>query len=103
MVNFDTIWPGALASVFDAHGVAASYTPYGGAAVACTVILHKATAPQPQGYEAQAWGPGTTIESRLSETTSEPNRNDTFLIGSTTYTVQEVLENDDYVVKTAVT
>lgn len=67
---------------------------YNGSA-SCVVNLVKDVAMQPAGYDAQTWKQGTMIEYLLSEVGgTEPSIGDTFLIGSTTWTVKSVEEND---------
>lgn len=95
----DTVGP----AIFNALGDAATYTPSGGAAVSCTVIITFNVMLQPTGVEAQVWQGGTTIEALLSEITSEPNRGDVFVVRGVSYTVQAVLENDGVSVRVVVT
>ena len=89
-------------AIFNALGDSATFTPSGGAAVSCTVIITFNVMLQPTGVEAQVWQSGTTIEALLSEITNEPNRGDVFVVGGVSYTVQAVIENDGVNVRVAV-
>jgi hypothetical protein len=90
-------------AIFGALGDSSTFTPSGGAAVSCTVIITFNVMLQPTGVESQVWQGGTTIEALLSEITNEPNRGDVFVAGGVSYTVQTVLENDGVSVKVVVT
>lgn len=93
----------AAPAIFNALGDLSTYTPAGGAAVACTVIVTFNVMLQPTGVESQVWQGGTTIEALCSEITNEPNRGDVFVVRSVSYTVQAVLENDGVSVRVVVT
>lgn len=83
----------------DGEAVAATYTDlYTPAAAApCTVIKHTGMLAQPSGLEAQVWAQGIRIEARRSEV-GLPHRDDTFVIGATTYYVLSVSEYDEHTV-----
>lgn len=81
-------------------GQAATYTPPSGPAVACTVIVSKSTQQQP-GTEAYMQERFTTIAVRKSEV-DQPKRGGTFLVGSTTYVVDKIQDDDGIVVTTVV-
>lgn len=83
-------------------GSAATFTPTGGAAIDCSVVLNKDVDLQPSGLDAQVWERGTTIDALIAEIISEPNRGDVFTVASVDYTVQSVLSNDGRFVKVKV-
>lgn len=94
----------AVADIFNtAVGVDATFTPAGGVVIPCRVILERSVLMQPTSMDAQVYERGTTIEAQLVEITNEPNRGDTFTIGSETFTVQSIEENDGITVKAIVT
>lgn len=93
-MTFESILDRASADIFAQLGRAATFTPATGSAVSCTVVLDVGVRLQTDGYTGQASAQVTTVEGLVSEIGREPNRNETFLIGSTTYTVQSTLEND---------
>lgn len=94
----------AVADMFNSViGENATFTPSGGAAISCRVILERSVLMQPSSMEAQVWERGTTIEAQLAEIIDEPNRGDTFAIGSETFTVQSIEENDGITIKVIVT
>ncbi len=95
----DTVGP----AIFNALGDVSTFTPSGGSAVSCTVVITFNVMLQPTGVEAQVWQRGTTIEALLSEITNEPNRGDVFVVRGVSYTVQAVLENDGVSVRVVVT
>lgn len=89
-----------LGSVFfknDEFAVSATFT--GGSAV--DVIVDHDTLIQTDGYEVGVATIGTTITALFSDV-GTPVRGNTFVIGSTTYTVQRIEENDKKVVKMVV-
>lgn len=94
----------AVADIFNsAVGVDATFTPSGGAAIPCRVILERNVLMQPSSMDVQVWERGTTIEAQLAEIINEPNRGDAFTIGTETFTVQSIEENDGITVKAIVT
>lgn len=68
----------------------------------CKVDLSTGIQNEPFGVDAQAWGNNVTIEAILSEIGKEPDKDDTFTIDGTVYTVQTVQENDGRTVKVVV-
>lgn len=84
-------------------GEAATYNPAGGTAVSCRVIVNRDILLQPDGITAQAAAPGTSIEAALAVIGQEPNRGDTFTVGSETFTVQAIARNDGIIVEAVVT
>ena len=82
---------------------AATFTPAVGDAVSLNVALNLVTELQPGGLEAQAWGSETTIEYLLSDIGREADRDETFVVAGTTYTVQDVDKNDGIFVTVNVT
>lgn len=93
------IFAAALPGMFDAGGEDAVYTPAGGVAVDLKIFIDFNVMLQPEGISTQVWDRGTVIEALLSDMAAEPNRGDTFVYDSTTYTVQAILENDGLSVK----
>lgn len=90
-------------AIFAALGEPATYTPAGGAAKSCTVILTEGVQLQPVGVESQVWQRGTTIDALLAEIGSTPARGDVFTVAGTTYTVQAILDDDGMTIKAVVT
>jgi hypothetical protein len=95
--TFDTVYennfPDAFKSVF---GVDATYTRVStGAQYQITVMFEEEKTEQIQGYEMVAWKQGDEIEVLLKDIDNvEPDRGDTFLIGSETLTVEKPIKND---------
>ena len=90
------IFGAALTDIFDSPiGDDAVYTPYGGAALPpLRVIIDRSFSLHPAG-DAQVYERGVTIEVILDDISNvEPNRGSTFVVGSETFTVQSILEND---------
>lgn len=84
--------------IFDKLGTAATYTPSAGDAVSCTVVVQQGTGLMPMDTQAQFWGDETHLFCLVDEC-GEPDRGETFTVGATTYTVDEVLDNNSYVVE----
>ncbi|MEN6375585.1 MAG: hypothetical protein ABFD75_12525 [Smithella sp.] len=94
----------AVADIFNsAVGADATFTPAGGVAIPCRVLLDRSVLMQPTSMQAQVWERGTTIEAQLAEIINEPDRGDTFAIGAEIFTVQSIEENDGITVKMIVT
>lgn len=85
--------------LFDDLGVDATFTPSVGDPVSCKVNLEIGVDLQPGGLDAQVWRSETTIEYRLAEVGKEADRDETFTVGGTVYTVKDVVENDGRFVK----
>lgn len=102
MTTIDDVFEGMGESLVDTMGVSATYTPSVGDAVTLNVLLDKGVQMQPGPYEAQAHAQGVTISALLSELGKEPDRDETFTIGATTYTILTVLENDNLFVRCSV-
>lgn len=103
MGTFSELIESDTAGIFTMDGDDATFTPAGGVPVSCHVFVTKSVMLQPAGVETQVWQRGTTIEALVSELGGEPDRGDVFTVGSATYTVQAILENDGLVVKAVVT
>ena len=97
------IFDQAASDIFAALGEDAIFTPATGDAVELKVNLETGENFQPGSIEAQVWGSEKTIEYVFDDIGREVNRDETFLIGSTTYTVQGVQENDGRFCKAVVT
>lgn len=95
------IFDQAIKDIFSKLGVDAVFTT-GGVDTDCKVSLSTGIQNEPLGVDAQVWGNNVTIEVILSEIGKEPDKNDTFTIDGTVYTVQAVQENDDRTVKVVV-
>ena len=98
----DDVFAEAMADLTDEIGSDAVYT-YGSSGeymVDCKVLVEQEVVEQGGGQGALVQV--TTIEARLAEVGQEPDRGDTFAVGATTYTVEDVLENDGTWVKVAV-
>jgi hypothetical protein len=89
-------------AIFAAAGQSATFTPTAGAAVTLSVDVSRKTEYQVQGFETGAAGSEITVEAILDDLGSLPTRGATFLVGTTTYTVTHILENDGRFVKCAV-
>jgi len=74
--------------------VAAVFTPAVGDPVSLNVDVSTGTDFQPGGLDVQAWGTETTLEYLLSDIGREVNKGETFTVGGTVYTVQDVERND---------
>ena len=68
----------------------------------CSVFLDHDVILQPDSYEAQVVESGSTITAKYSDV-GEPKAGSTFLIGSTTYTVHRITENNRELVTMVVT
>lgn len=101
MTAFDT----AIKDIFDDENIGsdAVYTPSGGSAISCRVIIERNVLLQPDSMTTQVYEHGTTIEAILDDMGAEPNRGDTFVIGTETFTVQSIDSNDGMTVVCIVT
>lgn len=108
MATAEEIFNQAAEDIFDKQGVAATYTPSVGDPVEnCKIDVVRGVELEPQGFDSQIWGSGTTIKALLSVLGKEPDADETFTITEgdyedTVYTVLVVLENDGRFVKVAV-
>ncbi len=93
----------AAEDVFSALGEDATFTPAVGDAVSLKVNLGVGVEYQPGSIESQVWGSEKTIEYVLVDIGREVNRDETFTLGSTVYTVQGIEQNDGRFVKVVVT
>ena len=82
-------------------GQDATYSHPGDDPVSCKVNVEIGVDLQPEG-NAQVWEKGVTVEYAIDEVGREADSGDTFTIGTVTYTVKRVVENDGYFVKVAV-
>ena len=90
-----------LVNMFATMGELAMFTPATGSAVSCYVLLSVAVDMQPD-IDTQSWMTGKTIECLFADIGRAPERGETFLVDSVTYTVASVIENDGMTVKMAV-
>jgi hypothetical protein len=98
------IFAAALQDIFNSPmGDDATFTPAGGVAIPCRVIVNRAVLLQPVGMDAQVYERGTTIEAILADIGAEPSRGDVFVVGSETFTVQSIDSNDGDTVVAVVT
>ena len=75
-------------------GVEATYQPNDGDAVSCRVWFDQEIKYQVDNHEGQVRALGYEVEAILDDLGKEPERGETFEIGSTTYTVQSSAENE---------
>ena len=87
--------------MFATMGELATFAPATGSAVSCYVFLSIAVDMQPD-LDTQSWMTGKTIECLFADIGRTPERGETFLVDSVTYTVASVFENDGLTVKMAV-
>jgi hypothetical protein len=80
----------------------ATFTPTTGAAKVVSVIIDKSVDLQPAGFSSAVVAQSITIEAILAELGKEPDRDETFTVSGTVYTVLSVVENDGYTVKVQV-
>lgn len=90
-----------LVDMFATMGESATFMPTTGSAVTCYVLLSIAVDIQPD-LDTQSWMTGKTIECLFADIGRTPERGETFLVDSVTYTVASVIENDGLTVKMAV-
>ncbi|HHT9136471.1 MAG TPA: head-tail joining protein [Candidatus Wunengus sp. YC60] len=90
-----------LVNMFATMGETATFTPTTGAGVTCYVLLSIAVDMQPD-LDTQSWMTGKTIECLFADIGRTPERGETFVVDSVTYTVASVIENDGMTVKMAV-
>jgi hypothetical protein len=94
----------ALQDIFNSLvGDDATFTPAGGVAIPCRVIVNRSVLLQPAGMDAQVYERGTTIEVVLADIGAEPIRGDVFIVGTETFTVQAIESNDGDTVVVVVT
>ena len=99
---YDDVIDGSLADIFSVMGRSATYNPSGMDPVSLKVILEKDVELQPGGYSSQVWEKGSTIEALLDDLGKEPDRDETIVIGSDTWTIQSIERNDGRCVKMVV-
>jgi len=99
MTDISTVFDHVAEDLAETMGVSATYTPAVGDAVTLDVLLNQGVQMQPGPLEAQVWQQGTTIDALLDDLGKEPDRDETITIGSTTYTVLSIAENDGTWVK----
>jgi hypothetical protein len=93
-MSISTILDAAMTDLFNNVGEDAIYTPVTGAVLSCKVWIQKDVQLQPIDFTGQAVENSTLLECLLSEVLTVPQRGATFLVGSTTYTVQTLQKND---------
>ncbi|GAG30475.1 unnamed protein product [marine sediment metagenome] len=107
MATAEEIFNQAAIDIFNKQGVAALYTPSVGDPVSCQVDIERDVDLEPDGFNAQIWGRGITVEGILSVLGKEPDTDETFTITEgdfidTVYTVKTIIENDGRFVKAVV-
>ena len=103
MIGIEKIINDALVNAFASDvAVDATYTPATGDPVECRVIFEERGLYNPPGMEAQVFQRATTITARVDELGRIPVAEETFTIGSTTYTVQAPPEYDGVLAKMVV-
>lgn len=80
---------------------AAIYTPTTGDPVSCNVIVDHDVLVQADGYDMEVATLGKTVTAKVAEV-GTLSRGDTFLVGTTTYTVQRPETNDNVMVTAVV-
>ena len=93
-----SVFQSAADAIFAKLGTSATYTPSAGDAVSCSVVVQSGTGLMPMDTQAQFFGAETHLFCLVDEC-GEPDRGETFTVGGTTYTVDEVLDNNSYVVE----
>ena len=105
-MTFESILDQAAEDIFSVAGVDATFTPDGGDAVSCKVVVSDEAEIQPGGFDLPAIAQVRNIEARLSEVVSDPEPGDVFVIASGlyagTWTVGDEISNDGIFVKVAV-
>jgi hypothetical protein len=92
-----------FAAAGDPDAVTATYTPSSGPAkTGVRIMLDKDLLLQPGGFVSAVSAQGITIEAALDDLGKEPDRDETFTVGSIVYTVLSVQENDGHTVKVQV-
>lgn len=86
----------AAGDLFAEMGQPATFIPSEGNVVDCTVVLEERTDMQPD-ILGQSYERITVVKGLFSEI-EEPSEGERFIIGQTTYTVVDVIENDGYFV-----
>uniref|UniRef100_A0A6M3XUA1 Head-tail joining protein n=1 Tax=viral metagenome TaxID=1070528 RepID=A0A6M3XUA1_9ZZZZ len=104
-MGFATARSGAVASVFNNMGAAATFIPLSGDAVSCTVRLKHEDAALPGGYEALVQARKYTIRYQISDINRNVYDGEYFEISGTRYYCGEMIdtENPDLTRKVAVT
>ncbi|MGD8387329.1 MAG: hypothetical protein PVG49_09300 [Desulfobacteraceae bacterium] len=103
MTDIDTVFDHAGEDLLSTMGgIEGTYTPSGEDPLPVSAFVDKGVQAQPGPYDAQAWQQGITIEAMLKDLGREPDRDDTFTLGGTTYTVLAVIENDGRYVRVSV-
>ena len=80
--------------LFDTLGVDATFLPKIGASVELKVHFDQNVEYQPDGYVGRAQGYQKTIEFIYSDLGALPIAGDCFKIGSTRYSIKEILDHD---------
>jgi hypothetical protein len=102
-MNIETILNNAMTTLFNTVGENAIYTSATGTVIPDVKIwVQKDVELQPFDFNGQAVELKTVLECLLSQVLIVPQRGATFLVGSTTYTVQSVLANDRRILKLVV-
>ena len=79
--------------IYAVAGVLSTYTDGDGSALSLTVIVDHNL--QQYGDSAEVQRATAALSVRVSEVALPPRKNETFLINSTTYTVDSVISSDD--------
>ena len=101
-MSFEDVQDQAAEDILALMGQEATYQPSVGDPVTVQVMLAEGVDLQPGWAESQAPARGKTIEALLSALGKEPDRTETFTIGTDVYTVQSVEETDGRFVKVIV-
>lgn len=95
MSGTDDIRRKARRDAFEKDGTPASYVPAGGAPIPTVVVLERGFRAYPSDENPLVTGP-LNIVHVLVEDVATQDRGDEIVIGSDTFTVDEVLGNDGY-------
>ena len=99
----ETTFDNLADDLFDTMAPDATFTPLvGNPVTGLNVSLVSEMDFQPGGYESSVHDVTKTVEYLFEDIGREAKRGEKFLIGSTTYTVEAVLENDLRFVKVSV-
>lgn len=90
------------AELLNTFGAAGSYTLQGGSAVATQILIEEEIDPfGGAGFETRTQETGK-VAFVLASVATDPKRGDTLTVGTTTYLVREVLNDDGLLVKLSV-
>lgn len=95
MSDFDTIAASALSEAYSLFGDAATFSPNVGPSIDCTVVVHQSGEWQ-GGGSMQVRSGQTLISYRRSEIDRKLKVGEKFIVGSTTYTVRAMAQENSW-------